>query len=231
MITKICTKCGKEKYLEDFFIRSDNGRHRNECKECSAKFQKRYRKDNKERIRKSQKKYILNHKKQRSETAKKYYNKNKDKIKQYHKQYHEEHRVQKKEYAKNYYYEHKKEYQQRKKHKLANDTMFKIKEQARKCVWTAFNRKSFRKNGKTEQILGCDFNTFYYYLLRTYKDNYGYEYDFKQEVHIDHIKPLKNAKTEEEVIKLCHYTNLQLLKAHDNLEKSDKLNWKLKKEE
>ena len=31
----------------------------------------------------------------------------------------------------------------------------------------------------------------------------------------------------KEVIKLCHYSNLQLLKEEDNLRKDDKLNWKL----
>lgn len=231
MKTKICKKCGKEKPLEDFVVRSDNGKHRNECKECTAKFQEQYRKENKEKLNQQKKKYVLNHKKQRSETVKKYYKKNKDKIKRYHKQYHEEHREQKKEYAKEYYYQHKKEYQQRKKYKLENDKIFKIKEQARKCIWTAFNRKSFKKNGKTEQILGCDFKTFYDYILQTFKDNYGYEYDFNEEVHIDHIKALKYATTEEEIMKLCHYTNLQLLKAKDNLEKSAKTDWKIKKEE
>ena len=47
-------------------------------------------------------------------------------------------------------------------------------------------------------------------------------YDNKEKVHIDHIIPLATAKTEEDVIKLCHYTNLQLLKAKDNLKKGAK---------
>ena len=83
------------------------------------------------------------------------------------------------------------------------------------------------KSKKTEKILGCNFEDFHNYLLQTFRDNYGYEYNFKEEVHIDHIIPLVTAKTEDEVTKLNHYTNLQLLKAKDNMEKRDKLNWKL----
>ena len=61
------------------------------------------------------------------------------------------------------------------------------------------------------------------HLYKTFFANYGYEYDGKEDVHIDHIVPLATANTEEEVIKLCHYTNLQLLKAKDNLEKGCKM--------
>ena len=54
-------------------------------------------------------------------------------------------------------------------------------------------------------------------------DNYG-------EWHIDHIVPLVTAKTEEEVIKLNHYTNLQPLWAKDNLSKGGKYNETFKSE-
>ena len=37
METKICGVCKKEKKLDDFWIRSDNGKHRNTCKECQRK--------------------------------------------------------------------------------------------------------------------------------------------------------------------------------------------------
>jgi hypothetical protein len=41
--------------------------------------------------------------------------------------------------------------------------------------------------------------------------------------HIDHIIPLSSAKTEKEMYKLCHYTNLQPLWAFDNLSKGSKI--------
>jgi len=39
---------------------------------------------------------------------------------------------------------------------------------------------------------------------------------------IDHIIPISSAKTKEDVLKLCHYTNLQPLWWRDNLKKSNK---------
>ena len=107
------------------------------------------------------------------------------------------------------------------------DKLFKLKCQIRSLIWQSFNKKGKNKYEKSSDILGCDLDYFISYLLETFKNNYGYEYNGKEKVHIDHIVPLKYAKTENEVMKLCHYTNLQLLKAKDNLKKGDKLNWEL----
>ena len=41
----------------------------------------------------------------------------------------------------------------------------------------------------------------------------------KGNIHIDHIVPLATAKTEADVVRLCHYTNLQPLWAIDNRRK------------
>ena len=49
-------------------------------------------------------------------------------------------------------------------------------------------------------------------------DNYGQEGWV-----IDHIYPLSKAKSEDELYRLNHYTNLQPLWWYDNLMKSDKL--------
>ena len=62
-------------------------------------------------------------------------------------------------------------------------------------------------------------------------NNYGYEWDGIEKIHIDHIIPLDTAKIENDIIRLNHYTNLQLLKPLDNWQKKNKLNWKLKRGE
>ena len=95
----------------------------------------------------------------------------------------------------------------------------------RNLIKHSFERQGYSKKSHTYEIIGTDYETFYNHLLRTFVDNYGYDWDGKEEVHIDHIIPLASAKTEEEIVKLCHYSNLQLLKAKDNLDKSDKLDW------
>jgi hypothetical protein len=41
--------------------------------------------------------------------------------------------------------------------------------------------------------------------------------------HVDHIIPLASAKTAEELVALCHHTNLQPLWAEDNLRKGAKI--------
>ena len=98
----------------------------------------------------------------------------------------------------------------------------------RKSLYKSFIRKGYVKNENSERILGCNTESFIKHLLQTYKNNYGVEWDGVEKVHIDHKTPLAIAKTEEDVIRLCHYTNLQLLKEYDNLKKYNKLDWELK---
>ena len=135
---------------------------------------------------------------------------------------------------KKYYSNNKKEinnrtlkYQNKRKE---TDECYKMKVRLRKMINNSFRKKGFKKKQKGEEIYGCSVNELIEHLIKTYENNYKEKWDWKylKDVHIDHIIPLATAKTEEEVIKLCHYTNLQLLKAKDNLDKKDKLDWELK---
>ena len=71
-------------------------------------------------------------------------------------------------------------------------------------------------------MIGCTPEQLLEHLHKTWYDNYGTEYN-GEPVHIDHIIPLSSAETEEDMYKLCHYTNLQYLKPEDNLAKSDSI--------
>ena len=79
------------------------------------------------------------------------------------------------------------------------------------------------KNPRTLELVGCDYEFLIKYIENKFTegmswDNYGY-YGW----HIDHIIPVSSVKTEEDIYKLYHYTNLQPLWAKDNLIKSDKI--------
>lgn len=57
-------------------------------------------------------------------------------------------------------------------------------------------------------------------MIRKIIKNYG-SYDPNFKYHIDHIIPCSSVKTEEELIGLQHYCNLQYLTPEDNMRKND----------
>lgn len=213
-------------------------KHREEKKE----YQRQYRSLNKDKCYQSSKKSILKNKEYWDNYYKEYSIKNKDKIKEKSHKYYLENKEKIKNKRKEYYKNNKdkvKEYYENNKNKINKksseyykkrsneDSVFRLKVQTRKMIINSFLKKGMNKSKRTQEIIGIPLNEFYYYLLQTFENNYGYKWDGIEKVHIDHIKPLKLCKNEEEVIKCCHYTNLQLLKAKDNLKKSDKLDWRL----
>jgi hypothetical protein len=113
------------------------------------------------------------------------------------------------------------------KAKRHSDPMVAFIHKVRGNVSNAFKRKGWGKTTKTQQILGCDYNTLHNYLVLSAIRNYG-EYVEGYSYAIDHIIPLATASTEEDVIRLNHYTNLQFLTPKDNRAKWDKLDFKLK---
>ena len=194
---------------------------------------KKYEKNNRKKINAYKRKNYVKNKEKFKNISSKNYEKFKEKIKERNKRYKDEHKEKYKDYMKKYNDDNKEmlksKNNERVKKRRKKDELYKIKENIKCLIRNSFRKKGYCKSNHTEKILGCNLNYFYNYLLQTFKNNYGYEWNKKEPVHIDHIIPLATAKTKEEVTKLCHYTNLQLLKAEDNLKKSNKLNWKLDK--
>lgn len=98
-----------------------------------------------------------------------------------------------------------------------------FKEKARSLIRCAFKRKSYRKNTKTQEILGCTFEEFKIHIESQFTD--GMSWEVFDQIHIDHIIPMATAKTIEDILILNHYTNLQPLWAIDNLKKGSKLDY------
>jgi len=216
---KYCKGCQIEKPITEFYKHKDktNGKYYIDscyCKKCTSKKRKEYLK-----------KYVQDHKEKLKEQVHQNYLKNREEKIEYQKKYYQEHKKEKREYDIKYRLLNKEKRNKNESNLYKTDRIYKLKKQLRNCIYNSFKKKDFYKKEKTEKIIGCKYNEFIAYLLNSFKNNYGYEWDGKERVHIDHIIPLVTANTEEEVLKLCHYKNLQLLKAKDNLIKSSKLNY------
>lgn len=69
-----------------------------------------------------------------------------------------------------------------------------------------------KKDRNTQDIVGCS-----WVELKEHLENNPYGFKIDQEgLDLDHINPLVNCKTKEDVYRLSHYTNLQLLPTHYN---------------
>jgi hypothetical protein len=225
---KNCNKCNQVKSYEFFYKnKSYKDGYQTTCKSCMVQTTKKYYLKNKDYCKEKQKEYRLNNKKYRKdylkEYAKEYNKKNKEKLKEYQKQY----RIKNKNYAKEYFKDNKekiKKYQNEyKKNRLQNDNIFKFGFNLRCLIRGSFKRNNnkFKKNTKTENILGCTVEEFKNYILTKFTKKMTFENYGKW--HLDHIIPISSAQTEEEVIRLNHYTNFQPMWAKENISKGNKI--------
>lgn len=107
---------------------------------------------------------------------------------------------------------------ERKKH----DPTFKLIKNVRRRLKRFLDINYITKRSQTVNIIGCSPEFLKEYIEKQFTEGMSWEL-MGQHIHIDHIIPLSSAKNEEELYKLCHYTNLQPLWAKDNLKKSNKI--------
>jgi len=212
MYVKICKKCKIEKDINLFFKnKSSKDGFRSECKECNKKYQ-------------------LN-KEYQKEYQQLYREKNKSKKKEYNKTYMKSYYVKNKSVIKDYVKSHNVKtnyYNNYRKNKYKNDIIYRSKCLLRSMIYDAFDNQGFVKTKKTSDILGCSIQEYITYIEQQFEpwmswDNQGnYTGNYNETWQLDHIIPISNATTEEEVIKLNHYTNLRPLCSRKNVEKSNK---------
>ena len=101
-----------------------------------------------------------------------------------------------------------------------SDVLFRLRYNLSSRTRNALKTSGFNKNSDIKNILGAELERVKLHLESQFQE--GMTWENRSEWHIDHIIPLASAQSEEELILLCHYTNLQPLWAFDNLSKGDR---------
>jgi hypothetical protein len=221
---KICKKksirSSYDKNLDKRKKKSKEYREANKNK--NSEYNKIYRETNKDKLKKYKLSYYETNKDIIKEHDKIYYENNKDRIMSNYFENRENRLVKMKtwkknnrsklaEYQRNYYVERRK-----------TDPLFKLRCNISGLIRQSLQCKGIKKNSKTRQILGCDFQTFKEHLETKFEDwmsweNYGlYNGESNYGWDIDHITPSSLANSEEELVKLNHFTNLQPLCSYIN---------------
>lgn len=235
-MSKICSKCKRELSLSSFYLK--NGKPRSQCKTCMKNL------DNKKfntisitgKTCNSCGKYKEIKKYQKNKRTKDghygickecqnikrcvYRNKNKNKINKQQREWRNNSEKYIEWYKDNINIIRVNRMKNQRKRLL--DPLENIKNRIRKSILTTFSTRKYTKKSKTTKILGCSFEQFKKHLESQFEDwmdwgnrglyngtlNYGWD--------IDHIIPISTAKTEEDVIRLNHYSNLQPLCSYIN---------------
>jgi hypothetical protein len=232
---KECRTCKEIKQL-DFFTKNklSKGGYKPDCKSCINKsskekyalnpearreYEAKWRADNIDKCKSKTYRWRKKNPEQFSEYRKKYYNNNKEKITEQSKATYEKYKEKYNSINRKYQKDNHLILMQKRKERIEASPLLQFKERIRQLTKGAFYRLKQDKKFKTNAMLGADWETVKEHFVSQFKDGMTWEAFIAGEIHVDHIQPLASAKTEEELIALCHYTNLQPLWCLDNLSK------------
>jgi hypothetical protein len=224
MIGKICKVCGIDKSIDEFYLRKDSiDGYRNDCKECFNERAKKYKKNNPEKIKKLKHLFFERNKNDLLLKKQEYRKNNPEKYKAENKRYYEKTKIIQKVKKKKWITENREAYNQYFRTMKKNNPLYKLSCTVRGRINNILKIKSIKKKYKTFDVIGCSSEFLKGYIENQFTNGMNWENHGQFGWHIDHRIPLDSAKTEDEIYKLCHYTNLQPLWWEDNLHKSTKI--------
>jgi hypothetical protein len=139
------------------------------------------------------------------------------------KKYNEKNILNKREYSKNYYHDNKNKINSYRENRKKTDPIYKLRTGMSVRLNLFLKTKNLKKNNTTFSIIGCSPEELKKYIENLFTENMTWDNHGLFGWHIDHKIPLSSATTEEEIYKLCHYTNLQPLWSKDNLSKGKRI--------
>lgn len=196
MEKKVCRKCKKNKDICEF----NKDKNKKDgistlCRECKKISNENYRNNNIVKYKEIQKKYRDSNKEKESIRRVLWYSNNRDKRLSYAIEY--------------------------EKSRKKINPIYKLIRITRCRINNFLKNNNFTKQNRTFNIVGCSPEFLKEHIENQFTEGMSWEL-IGRHIHIDHIIPLSSAKTEEEVYKLCYYTNLQPMWAKDNMKKSNK---------
>lgn len=112
------------------------------------------------------------------------------------------------------------------------DHLYKMVATLRARISTFFSRSrvcknlDIKKQNKSTELLGADHATVLRHIEAQFRPGMSWE-NHGLVWHVDHRIPLASANSQEELIPLFHYTNLQPLFKEENWEKNSRLDYRL----
>jgi len=182
---------------------------------------KKYKEENKETIKIKTKIYIIKNHDLLTEKGKIYRENNREKENKRIRKYYNENKKQVLERASLYRKEHPEKMKGYGMKRRKIDPLYKLNCNMRSRINHYLKVVNFSKKNKTFDLIGITPEELKLYLENLFKE--GMTWNNYGEWHVDHIIPLASNKIEEEIYKLCHYTNLQPLWAKENISKRDKI--------
>lgn len=235
---KKCNTCLESKSIQHCFSmqKSKNGKSypRFECNDCKNKRERERKLQNKEHNKTVSKIYTEKNKEKRKEYAEEYRLNNKEKIKSYYQnniEYYQEKNAK-------YKVENAEKIKEMRRVYHASDEFKekkRIKDKERRQVDPEYRLKSYIrgrinmvtkgvKSGNTHHLIGCNFEQLKKWLKYQLKDDMTFD-NYGKVWHIDHVIPIAffdiKHKNEQELA--FNWSNLQPLKAEENLVKNNKI--------
>ena len=232
---KVCNTCKEQKPYDSFTkekLAKDG--YKNKCKSCIAtaskekyaanpqarrEYEARWRAENVDKCTAKTYRWRENNPDKWAEYRRKYYINNIEKVSEQSRKTYLKHKQRYNAITRKYHKDNHVALMQKRKERIEASPLLQFKERIRQLTKGAFYRLKQQKKFRTNDMLGADWQIIKEHFVSQFKDGMTWEAFIAGEIHVDHIQPLASAKTEEELIALCHYTNLQPLWCLDNLSK------------
>ena len=185
------------------------------CKPCAQQKSRDYTKKNPDKVRKSK----LAWSEKNPDYQKEHYQENKEIVLERVRDYREKNIQEIREKDKIRGQKNKPKRNERMRKRYYSDPIHKLRGTVRTRIGHYLSKDGYH----SVDLIGCSYEFLKEHLEKQFTYGMTWENHGKFGWHVDHKIPLASAKTEDELYKLCHYTNLQPLWWDENLRKGDKI--------